>query len=496
MNTTIELSVHERQIVLHFNSNELKFLPKDTAFIAICNQIKDLDKVILDELFQQVNIPVQSCAINKKIRLKNLAQATEQQVLALSIPFHPATLRGIRKSKQVRAIIKHLKAQQVALVPIHLVLEEVKTLQAAKLKQNFQKTPIRISARIGKAISVQQQASFENSRQFRKFIQSKIYALGTNLEVSPKLFRPLKLRKKEAQLAPITPAIAKDLIQAEIKQLRYQNLIASRANFDILVADATEIPNSLQEIGRLRELTFREVGEGTGKAIDLDEYDLYYKQLIIWDRDAQRIVGGYRMGEGDKIFRKYGVEGFYIHSLFKIKKGFYPIMQKSIELGRSYIVPDYQKQRLPLFLLWKGILFFLLRHPQYEYLYGPMSISKYYSDISKGLIVAFVKKYYFNDELAQYLKARNPFQFKSRVVDMDALLQNLDNKVRSLDSFVEDVEPNHFRIPVLLKQYLKLNARFISFNVDPNFSDVLDGFILLNLKDVPYSVIENLQKEA
>ena len=171
-------------------------------------------------------------------------------------------------------------------------------------------------------------------------------------------------------------------------------------------------------------------------------------------------------------------------------------MEESVELGRSYIVPEYQKHRLPLFLLWKGILFFLLRNPQYKYLYGPMSISKYYSNISKALIIAFVKKYYFNDDLAKYLKARNPFRFKSRNVDIKVLMENLDAKIRSLDNFVEDIEPNHFRIPVLLKQYIKLNARFISFNVDPNFSDVLDGFIILNLQDVPYAVIENLQKEA
>ncbi len=494
--SSIKITAHERQFILNFNPDELKFIPKDTHFIAVSNQIKGFDSTILKALFQQANLSIKIVNFSKKNNSPKPIQTAEQQTLVISIPFYPATLKGVRKGKRVRLLMKQLKQQEVPLVPIRLVLEEVKTLQAAKLKQNFQNIPIRITARIGKVIPVKAQANFEQQRQFRKFIQSKIYALGTNLEVPTSLFRPLQLRAKEAKIEPIAAAITPDLIQAEIKQLTYKNLIAARANFDILVANATEIPNTLQEIGRLREATFRAVGEGTGKALDLDEYDLYYKQLIIWDREAQRIVGGYRMGEGDTIFRQFGAEGFYIHSLFKIKKGFHPIMQKSIELGRSYIVADYQKHRLPLFLLWKGILFFLLRNPQYEYLYGPMSISKYYSEISKGLIVAFIKKYYFNDALAKHLKARNPFRFKSRSVDIEILMDNLDDKIRSLDSFVEDVEPNHFRIPVLLKQYLKLNARFISFNVDPNFSDVLDGFILLNLKDVPYSIIENLQREA
>ncbi|MBK9015008.1 MAG: GNAT family N-acetyltransferase [Saprospiraceae bacterium] len=168
----------------------------------------------------------------------------------------------------------------------------------------------------------------------------------------------------------------------------------------------------MQEIGRLRELTFRVVGEGTGKTRDLDEYDLYYRQLILWDRESKQIAGGYRMGIGDEIFERYGAAGFYISSLFKIKEGFHPYMKKSVELGRSFIVPDHQRKRLPLFLLWKGILYFLLKNPRFSYLYGPVSISKYYSNLSRGVIVAYIKKYFYNNELAHFLKPRKPFKVK------------------------------------------------------------------------------------
>ncbi|MCB0640320.1 MAG: GNAT family N-acetyltransferase, partial [Phaeodactylibacter sp.] len=191
-----------------------------------------------------------------------------------------------------------------------------------------------------------------------------------------------------------------------------------------------------------------------------------------------------------------GGEGFYIHSLFRIQRGFFPIMRKAVELGRSYIVPAYQKKRLPLFLLWKGILYFLLANPQYRYLYGPMSISKHYSNISKSLIVAFIRKYYFDETLAQYLKPRKPFRAKVEKVDLEVLMDHFGNEMKLLDNFIEDIEPEHFRIPVLMRQYIKLNARFISFNVDPNFSDVLDGFILLDLQDVPYAMIEALKEEG
>ena len=150
---------------------------------------------------------------------------------------------------------------------------------------------------------------------------------------------------------------------------------------------------------------------------------------------------------------------------------------------------------MPLFLLWKGILHFLLQNPQYRYLYGPVSISKYYSHISKSLIIAFIKKYYYDKELARFLRPRKPFKAKVDKVDIDLLTENFGNELKVLDNFIEDIEPDHFRLPVLIRQYIRLNARFISFNVDPHFSNVLDGFIILDLQDVPYSMIEALKQE-
>src|SRR5690606_1912751 len=125
---------------------------------------------------------------------------------------------------------------------------------------------------------------------------------------------------------------------------------------------------------------YREVGEGTNKEIDTDEFDLYYHHLIIWDKEAKRIAGGYRLGRGADIMTRYGREGFYINQLFKFSEEFNPILTQSIDLGRSYVISDYQKRPLPLFLLWKGILFFLLQNDSYRYLTGPVSISNEFSD--------------------------------------------------------------------------------------------------------------------
>ncbi|MEZ4688021.1 MAG: hypothetical protein R3B47_18755 [Bacteroidia bacterium] len=156
-------------------------------------------------------------------------------------------------------------------------------------------------------------------------------------------------------------------------------------------------------------------------------------------------------------------------------------------------MPEYQKKLLPLFLLWRGIVHFLLKNSQYKYLYGPVSISKNYSFLSKSLIVTFIKKHYFNDKLARFLRPRTPFRVKvDKEVNVDALLENFGGDLAALDQFIGDIEPDHFRLPVLIKKYIKQNARFISFNLDPNFSDALDGFIILDINDLPKETIESM----
>jgi len=278
----------------------------------------------------------------------------------------------------------------------------------------------------------------------------------------------------------------------EIASLAANQLITERGKFQVYMAKATDIPLILQEIGRLRELTFQAVGEGTGKERDLDEFDNYYYNLFIWDTEAQRIVGGYRVGLGDEILQKHDLKGFYINSLFDINQQAKSTLMQSVELGRSYIIEDYQKGYLPLFLLWRGILLFLLQNPKYRYLIGPVSISKYYSNVSKSMIVSFVKQHFYNNEIAQYFTPKTPFQVELDNIDMN---QINGARLKDLEKFMAKIEPAHIKVPVLLKQYTKLNARFISFNLDPNFSDALDGLMLLDLQLLPREILELLQEK-
>lgn len=498
------------------NEKELKRLPQGQPFICIVNQLLDgVDDEVLLTVFSKLGIDFKIITTKKakgkkylsigsrlqptffKKLKKGLQQAKNEGVsTAILVSFSKGRLEDIGKRTFLKEVMKVVKKSEIPIVPIRLNTDVHpffhSGLRAKFLKKTTQ-NPIQLTVRIGSVISVANQQKFSNANRFRKFIQSKIFALGSSLKVKKFFKNPFSKNGKSE--SPIAKPIAAELIERDIANLTFKNFVVAQAEFDILIADAKDLPNVLLEIGRLREITFRKVGEGTGKNRDLDEFDLYYQHLIIWDRKNKQLVGGYRIGQGSQIFSRYGLEGFYIHSLFKIKKGFFSTMMQSLELGRSYIVPSYQKKRLPLFLLWKGILFYLLKNPEFRYVFGPVSISKYYSNVSKSLMIAFIKKYYFNHDFAQFLAPRKPFKVQNENVDIEVLLENLEPEMKNLDCLVKDIEPNHFRIPVLFRQYLKLNARFISFNVDPNFSDCLDGFIILDLNDIPYSMLESLKKE-
>ncbi|MEO1513511.1 MAG: GNAT family N-acyltransferase [Bacteroidota bacterium] len=511
-------------IKLQLHHKDLRRIPRKEAFIAIVHrQSNEVDELVLLHAFAKITplpeIIVAGTYSKFNVRLRELYEKTrrgEASTLTslLKLDNEPSIEKAIREGRSLVIVLEHpsespwnlprrqrlkslfktIKRLNAPILPLHLQYEwPIPQSQRLRPLTPGQEASHKAILRIGNAISTEDQQAFDKTSRFRRFIQSRIFALGSALEVKKFYFNP---KSEKNQQLPIIDPITVELLEQDIQQLTFQNLLSSQSNYDVFVARTQDIPNVIKEIGRLREETFRSVDEGTGMSLDLDEYDLYYEQLFIWDREAKKIVGGYRLGRGHEIFHHYGVEGFYIHSLFKIDQGLYPIMQQSIELGRSFVAQEYQRKRLPLYLLWRGILFFLLQNTNYNYLYGPLSISKHYSDISKSLIIEFVKRNYFDHDLARYLKPRKPFETKEDSIDIELIMDTFQGELDKLDNFIEEIEPSYFRIPVLLKQYIRQNAKFISFNVDPNFSDVLDGFMILNIKDIPYTTIQALKKEA
>jgi hypothetical protein len=286
------------------------------------------------------------------------------------------------------------------------------------------------------------------------------------------------------------PAIATAQLRADIDQLQ-EFKVCEEKNYEVYISPSDRIPNILKEIGRLRELTFREVGEGTNKSIDLDRYDIYYHQLFIWDKEAEMVVGAYRIGKGDDIYYSYGKKGFYIDELFKIDHKFEPVLKKSMELGRSWIRKEYQQKPLPLFMLWRGITKFLMANPQIKYLIGPVSISNNYSKFSQSLIVDYIEKNHFDHEMGQYVKPRNRFKANIQKVESELLLESKES-LKDFDHLISDIEETKMKIPVLLRQYIALNGKIICFNIDPQFSDSLDGFLVVDVANIPPDMLDKL----
>eukprot|EP01133_Synstelium_polycarpum_P003073 gene3073-3522_t len=367
------------------------------------------------------------------------------------------------------------------------------TLRTAKLPSEFlNKQGLKIKVRIGKPIQIEDISYRNNTNKLLDFLRARTYALGTGLEQERKLFNPINLFKIKKKPEPVIEETPRELIVEEIEQLESFRVWAEK-NYEVYITPTAIIPNILKEIGRLREITFREVGEGTNKKIDLDNYDIYYHHLFIWDKEQQNIVGAYRIGKGDEILNTMGRRGFYLSELFKIKEPFYPILRKGIELGRSWIRKEYQQKPLPLFLLWKGILKYLLDNPQYRYMFGPVSISNNFSKFSKSLIVDYITKNHFDYELAHYVKPKNKFKADLTPIDKDLLIESSES-LKDLDSLISDIENTHIKIPVLLRQYMNLNAKIICFNIDPKFSDCLDGFLLVDTQNIPPEMLEKIGK--
>lgn len=285
------------------------------------------------------------------------------------------------------------------------------------------------------------------------------------------------------------------LLLREMEDLLRAHVILRTPPYVLVVCNLHNRPALRQELGRQREITFRLVGESTGNPIDIDSFDDYYEQLIIWDAVAGKLVGGYRFGCGDKIFNLFGREGFYIHSFFEFNSAFDLYLPNCLELGRSFIIKEYQKKSLPLYLLWKGILAYQIKHPQYQYLIGPVSISRYYSDFSRKVLMEYAMKHFMHQQFSAWFRPRIPFDPILNLSQQKELESIPDIAALRLEDIIDQIRPEHIEFPILMKQYIRQNARFLGFNLDPSFNNALDGLMILDMADIPDQTVELLQRE-
>jgi len=529
----------EFQIKFEIPEEDLKRLPKEGAFITVSNhplggidgilllklmieQREDF-KIIANFLLHRIEplkpyiMPVNPFEERKDVRssitgFKNaILHLREGKPLGV---FPAGEVSTYRDGKLVvdkaweEAAMKLIQKAEVPVVPIYFHAKNSKlfyklskisdTFRTAKLPSELltQKNRI-IKVRVGKSISVKAQKEHDSLNDFSEFLRKKTYMLSNTFEDKPKRLDNLSSTLKTPKIPKkiVTPINA-DVMIKEIEELKAIDFrLLKSKNYEVYLAPANKLPNIVREIGRLREITFREVGEGTNEAIDLDKFDTYYHHMFLWDDEKKLIAGAYRMGIGSKIFEAYGIDGFYLQDLFRFEPELHKMMSQSIEMGRAFIINEYQQKPMPLFLLWKGIVHTTLRFPEHKYLIGGVSISNQFSNFSKSLMIEFMKSHYYDPYVAQYVHPKKEFKVKLKDADKDFVFDATEADLNKFDKIIDEIEPGSLRMPVLLKKYIKQNAKLVAFNVDPLFNNAVDGLMYIKIADLPESTVRPVMEE-
>ena len=343
---------------------------------------------------------------------------------------------------------------------------------------------------VGKPIAPAEIATYEKAADLAAYLRSRSYALEANIKNNQTAFA-------NDNWAAVAPPRDRQLLINELEALRDHGLLFTASTYECYLAAYEEIPNLMHELSRLREETFRVIGEGTGKSLDTDEFDRYYKHLILWDSKKQQMVGAYRLGFGNEIMKSRGIKGFYVSTLFNFEERFGDTLAKTIELGRSFVTVDYQREVLSLVLLLRGLAVVVTRNPEIEHFIGPVSISSWYPKFYQSMIVRYVtEKHPVNAELSDVAHPTTPFKSDFLKVDADVLMEKNMDSIDRFDKFMFRLSNGDYRIPTLFKKYLKLNAKFLCFNVDPDFNDTLDSLLFLTFTDFPESEVMPLFRDS
>ncbi len=332
-----------------------------------------------------------------------------------------------------------------------------------------------VPIRIGQPVSCKKLSLFDEDRRMIAYLRFRSYLMAArNRDVPRETVRP-------EVMEPVDPPVDPAVLAAEVAALPPEQVLVDSPDSLVCWAGAAQIPDLLREIGRLRELTFRLAGEGTGNRSDLDRFDASYLHLFIWNRPKSELVGAYRLGQTDVILPRFGQSGLYTATLFRFNRNMLKRISPALEMGRSFVRPEYQKNYAPLLLLWKGIGQFIVRNPRYKILFGPVSISNRYQSVSRLLMMDFLEANNFVTDLSKMVSAKVPLRAKSvRFWDRHEALSCISS-IDDLSELVADIETELKEIPILLKQYLRLGGKLLGFNLDPDFHDVLDGLILVDL---------------
>ncbi|MBR2224603.1 MAG: lysophospholipid acyltransferase family protein [Bacteroidales bacterium] len=352
-------------------------------------------------------------------------------------------------------------------------------LRTARLiHEVFNKRGRVVKVRIGMPIPAAEVASFDIP-SLGRYLRNRCYALEAQCIADS------AETKAAGKMAPLAEPVPAARVRAEM-EARTDRMLFELGDYRAYLLQAGDTPETMRELYRLREETFRGIGEGTGQSQDTDMYDAYYRQMVLWNVPNREIVGAYRLGFGPEIMASHGgVPGFYSASLVKYDDAAKPLLSRSIELGRSFIVKKYQREVQPLKLLLTGLAVAATKCPGSAYFSGTVSISNDIPLFYKSLIAKYLEKSYPIGDAARIAMPTHPFKPDFLAVDPDGLLQIPEGQIDLLDRLIGHLSDGAYRIPVLVRKYFSGGARLVCFNVDPDFCDSLDALIFLRLSEFP-----------
>ena len=348
-----------------------------------------------------------------------------------------------------------------------------------------------VEVRVGSEIPSASVSAIVEDREATEYLRWRTYLLARRSRQEKSWSVAVRSKLSTKVQEPLAPREPSDVLARELNSLASDRSLVENAELAVYLVRANETPRVLEELGRLREVTFRGAGEGTGKNRDLDRFDDYYWHVLLWHKAKQELVGAYRAGNTREILAKHGVSGLYTSTLFRFDERVFEKIGPALELGRSFIRPEYQRQYAPLLLLWKGIARLLAMHRDTAVLFGPVSISNDYCKASREMIYRFFEARMREDELAGMVEPRRPFSVLARLRPWDC--RAMCHALRDLEQLsqpITDVEADGKGLPILLRQYARIGGKLLGFNVDRQFSNVLDGLVVVDLRKTDPAMLE------
>jgi putative hemolysin len=390
-------------------------------------------------------------------------------------------------------VARIIRRTQAKVLPVYFKGRNSLMFQAAGLihpllrtlmlpREMLKKQSCQVHLKIGSAIPFKKIAGISSDADLCAYLRFRTYLLGNAFDKTPGFLNtPLKTKKFRKKPEPIIGPKAKEDLVNDIENLPRGQRLSHSGALSVYMASANQIPDILQEIGRLREETFRLVGEGTGSAIDLDSFDSHYLHLFVWNSETSEVVGAYRLAPTDEVVKSFGKEGLYTYTLFKYQTRLLSLLGPALEMSRSFVRSEYQRSYTPLLLLWKGIGQFVVRYPHYKTLFGAVSITNEYRSYSRRLMMSFLRNDRFFEDHSRLVRPRKPFPQKAIPELETRTASGWPEDIEELSAWISDIETDGKGVPILLKQYLKLGGKLLGFNIDPAFGNVLDGLIMVDL---------------